>query len=118
MIIVAKAWGYEQWFHNSRLYCYKHLHIEQGKFCSLHYHEDKSETFVVLSGEVQIWVNGKLSRHVTGDSVTIHPYEAHQFRGVVDSVIAEASTHHKDSDSIRITREWQTESTQRLPQLA
>ncbi len=104
---VEKDWGREVWFHNSKLYCYKHLHVRAGEYCSLHYHEDKSETFVIIKGIVELRVGDQIWTLHPEDSVTIHPYERHQFRGVVDSIIAEASTHHKETDSIRVTREWE-----------
>lgn len=106
MIVVEKSWGREHWFHNSQLYCYKHLFVRQGEYCSYHYHAEKSETFVVLVGEIELILQAELRVMKPGDSVTIHPYEKHQFRGVVDSVVAEASTHHKETDSVRVTRAW------------
>ena len=106
MITIEKTWGRETWFHNSQLYCYKHLFVRAGEHCSYHYHVDKSETFVVLEGGIELIVDGEAKTLTVGQDVTIHPYQKHQFRGVTDAVIAEASTHHKETDSIRVTREW------------
>ena len=50
--IVSKGWGYELWIENNELYCGKHLHVLPTKWCSVHYHKNKKETFYVINGEL------------------------------------------------------------------
>src|SRR4051812_37450647 len=40
-----KIWGREIWITNTALYCGKHLLLNKGYQCSLHYHKIKDETF-------------------------------------------------------------------------
>ena len=52
--IVSKGWGYELWVENNELYCGKHLHVLPSKWCSVHYHKNKKETFYVINGELKL----------------------------------------------------------------
>ena len=49
---VEKCWGHEIWLANNKEndYCGKILFIKEGESTSMHYHENKHETFYVLSG--------------------------------------------------------------------
>lgn len=102
---VEKVWGKEIYLADSELYCGKKLILEKGKRCSMHYHQDKDETFYVDSGKVLLEYNVgedfEESILVEGDSKRIYPEQWHRFSGLEDSVIIEISTHHKDSDSFR-----------------
>ncbi len=116
MNIVMKKWGYELWIENSVLYCGKHLHVLPSKFCSVHYHKNKTETFYVIAGELLLQYSLSLdvdSWHKNifhtivlkkGDSFTISPYTAHRFTSNLSEPcdFIEISTHHKDEDSYRI----------------
>jgi uncharacterized cupin superfamily protein len=81
----------------------------------LHYHRKKEETFLVVSGEVDLdtispWSWGKdksylqSRRCVVGDFFTIAPKVlAHRFQHVSGDVrIVEASTFHSDDDVVRL----------------
>src|SRR3954469_6669264 len=48
--IVPKGWGEERWLHNDELYCGKILIVNEGKRCSLRYHQLKTETFYIQQG--------------------------------------------------------------------
>ena len=52
--VQTKGWGLETLVHNNEKYCIKLLDVEKGKECSLHYHKYKEESFLVLSGSLQI----------------------------------------------------------------
>ena len=49
----AKTWGSELWLVNLPSYCGKILTVEKDKYCSLHGHKMKDETFYVLTGSVK-----------------------------------------------------------------
>jgi D-lyxose ketol-isomerase len=109
----GKNWGVEEWLVNNELYCGKFLHIEKGKYCSLHYHVKKTEDFYVLKGAIQldyIW-NGDYNAGVKpatmileqGGVVHIDPLLAHRFTGLkAENILIEISTTHFEDDSYRL----------------
>jgi rfaE bifunctional protein kinase chain/domain len=100
--IVPKVWGYEQWIQNNEKYCCKILGLNKGYQCSLHYHKNKDETFIVTSGHVRMELGGEVTHLRPGSFVRVPPNTPHRFAGIEDSLIMEVSTHHEDSDSYRI----------------
>ena len=51
---VPKSWGKELWIENNKDYCCKVLTVVDGKRCSLHYHKEKKETFLVNKGSLRV----------------------------------------------------------------
>jgi N-acetylneuraminate synthase len=116
MQTVLKKWGYELWIENNTQYCGKHLHVLPNKWCSVHYHKNKKETFYVIKGELLLQHSIKLDRDVwesdtldtivlkKGESFTIEPRIAHRFTSNTNYPcdFIEISTHHNDEDSYRI----------------
>jgi len=113
--VVDKTWGNETWIVNNELYCSKILKLEQDKFCSVHYHIKKDETFCVLAGCIMLeiceqpWIDvidfirrKKVKSLSEGETVRIRPGVLHRFTGVEKiSLILETSTQHFDEDSYR-----------------
>lgn len=113
-----KKWGYELWIENNDLYCGKHLHVLPGKWCSVHYHKNKKETFYVISGELKLEFSSCLDKEFwdtlfpgvryaimpKGSSFTLDPMIAHRFTSNTNEPcdFIEISTHHDDNDSYRI----------------
>jgi mannose-6-phosphate isomerase-like protein (cupin superfamily) len=115
--IVPKGWGEERWLHNDELYCGKILIVNEGKRCSLHYHELKTETFFIQSGRVRMELTdlkaGRQSPPViledftmqAGDTLLLKPGMVHRFTSLEgDAFIFEFSTQHFDEDSHRIEK--------------
>ena len=106
LIRVDKAWGFEQILVNTPLYCAKFLHVQPGKKCSLHYHKFKDETFYVLDGECGLQTSAvdpsPLPILKKGDSRHIPPGLPHRFSSLRGCILLEVSTHHDDSDVIRL----------------
>lgn len=104
--VVKKIWGTESWLVNDPEYCFKLLKLEQHYQCSLHFHKIKTETFLVVSGSVELeWIDdaGKHERSMSGgDQQKIMPGTPHRFRSHTGAKIFEVSTHHLDSDSYRL----------------
>jgi mannose-6-phosphate isomerase-like protein (cupin superfamily) len=114
--IVNKKWGYEKWIENNDLYCGKHLHVLPDKWCSLHYHKIKKETFYVISGEMKLHYTKNMEIDLLylnlldsitlkeGESFTIEPYTLHRFSSnlSIPCDFIEISTHHDDEDSYRL----------------
>lgn len=116
MYTVFKKWGYEIWIENNYQYCGKHLHVLPNKWCSVHYHRNKKETFYIINGELSIqysnnlelnyWLEKKYENIILkkGDSFTLEPLTAHRFTSNTNYPcdFIEISTFHEDSDSYRI----------------
>ena len=99
---VIKFWGSESWIVNNEFYCFKELYLLKDKFCSLHYHKQKDETFIIQSGIVGMEVDSVKRIMSVGESIRIKPNVIHRFTGIQDSIIYEVSTHHDDLDSYRL----------------
>ena len=106
--VVGKRWGSEHWITNEAEYCAKILEIYPGMRCSLHFHPRKKETFYVQKGQVKLeqWdVRGIPFEEILfpGDTRTIYPKTQHRFSSIEGATVLEISTHHDDSDVVRIT---------------
>lgn len=113
---VNKTWGYERWIENNDLYCGKHLHVLPDKWCSLHFHKIKKETFYVIRGELILTYSKNMDIDLMylnvldkiilkeGECFTIEPYTLHRFSSNTSTPcdFIEISTHHDDNDSYRL----------------
>ena len=98
------AWGEEYWLHNDQRYCMKVLAFKGGTKGSRHYHTNKEETMLVVSGKFRISsVGGEFKTYKTGDFITLTPGTPHQIRCLKEGWIVEASTFHDDKDVVRIS---------------
>ncbi len=101
---VKKVWGKEVWIVNCPEYCGKLLHLDKGAQSSYHYHRQKKETFYCLKGQAALTIEGKdYMLNPFSRPKTIEPGKKHSFFGVTDCTILEVSTHHDDSDVVRLT---------------
>ena len=106
--IVDKDWGREIVYHNDEKYCLKKLIIDAGWMCSLHYHAQKEETFLVIQGQVYLVLPDETGRgferhHLSpGDSRTVLPETPHRFYSRLGAAMIEASTKHSDNDVVRL----------------
>ena len=107
-----KGWGYEQWIANSELYCGKLLKFINGKQCSWHYHEDKTEHFFIQEGKLQIQFGfdddiTKATGMILypGDVFKVPRGMRHRMRAMHgDCTMFEFSTQHFEEDSYRIEK--------------
>lgn len=108
---VEKGWGFEDWIWNDENYCGKRLFFNKNKRCSFHYHAIKDEVLYLQSGLIVM----RYSLHddldhaefdvlVPGSAFHVPPGLRHQMIAVEESMIFEVSTHHEDSDSIRVIK--------------
>ncbi len=100
--IVPKVWGYEKWLENNEKYCCKLLSLNKGYQCSLHYHKNKDETFLITQGHVRLELGDEVMHLYPGAFVRIPPNTPHRFTGMDDSLIMEVSTYHDEADSYRL----------------
>ena len=105
---VEKTWGSEDWLVNEESYCAKILIVNQHCGGSYHYHKNKDETFLCISGAAQLLLgqNGNSAEFhelKPGGSVRIHHHAAHLLIGASEEpcVLMEISTHHSDDDVVR-----------------
>ena len=99
--VVPKVWGREIWLVNEPEYCCKLLEINKGASGSLHYHSLKKETFILAQGKIKLEYGDKTVKLSVG-YITIPPELPHRFTGLKQSAILEISTHHDDTDVVRI----------------
>lgn len=103
--VESKVWGTEFTVVNKE-YCGKIFEILPMSQSSLHYHAEKSETFMCIDGLVQVEVDGEthILRGWAKDSVDIPAGVKHRFSNFEPTVawVIEFSTHHNDYDTYRV----------------
>ncbi|HJV26697.1 MAG TPA: N-acetylneuraminate synthase family protein [Aromatoleum sp.] len=81
----------------NREYCKKLLVMLPDQTHPEQYHEQKEETFVVLHGDLTLWLDGEQQQAKAGDVITVNRGVRHKFHtegGVVFEEIS--STHYRD----------------------
>ena len=96
--VVNKPWGREIVLSEGNLpYTAKILEVIGGKKLSLQYHDQKTETLVLISGEAKL-IRGpnqtelKTTEMTRNEGYTIQKMEVHRIQAVTDCRIFEAST--------------------------
>ena len=81
----------------NREYCKKLLVMLPGQTHPEQYHEQKEETFVMLHGDLTLWLDGEQRSARAGDVITVNRGVRHKFRTEAGAVFEEiSSTHYKD----------------------
>jgi sialic acid synthase SpsE/mannose-6-phosphate isomerase-like protein (cupin superfamily) len=81
----------------NREYCKKLLILLPQQEHPEQYHNKKEETFVILHGEIDLWLDDQHQKCSPGDAVTITPGVRHRFSSQNGVVLEEiSSTHYKD----------------------
>lgn len=106
--IHPKAWGSEEWIVNRPEYCLKILRFNKGAQFSYHFHNLKTETWYMQTGQIELKIKNS---HIGLDTIftvnagtVIHVPRLvpHQIKALEDAVIYEVSTQHFEDDSYRI----------------
>lgn len=106
--IVPKGWGREVIFASNDLYAGKLLEFRKGSKGSMHFHLDKTETFYLLSGTIELHgfdlqKGDKMVRvMLPGDIAHIPPGTPHQIISLEGAIVIEASTADRAIDNYRI----------------
>jgi len=106
--IHTKKWGEEKWLCNNEEFCGKILKFNKGAQFSAHQHVKKREVFYILKGTINLMtINpANAQQHnvhlFEGDIVEIPRLLVHQITALEPSEIVEFSTHHENSDSLRV----------------
>lgn len=108
---VPKLWGREIILHNDARYCAKLLQYDGIRTSSMHYHENKHETFVILKGIFEIFwypvddeAAHRTERMGPGGVISLDPRTVHRVTCTSPSggVIVEASSHDDPNDCVRL----------------
>jgi len=110
---VIKPWGKEVIWAETKDYVGKLLYINAGHKLSLQYHEEKEETILVVSGELELTVSGHdrlgISTMILSEGDTFHvtPGTIHRFAATLGTnvVLAEVSTNYLD-DVVRLEDDY------------
>lgn len=109
MQIIEKKWGKEYILEINDNYVVKMLFMKKGHRCSLQYHENKKETFIITSGIMNFYYekNNKIEviQLTQGSFYTIAPGIKHRMEAVEDLYYFECSTSHLD-DVIRLEDDY------------
>lgn len=98
---VTRDWGKEVWLINCDEYCAKLLYLPKGAKAGDHFHNIKKETFWCLKGHITLVINGRdIILDPLSKPVTIKPKDVHSFKGDVNSLMLEISTHHSEDDVV------------------
>lgn len=95
---IEKPWGYElHWVPADAPYMGKVLHVREGARLSLQVHDQKSESWLLMSGRAAvIWENDKGELIETelqpGQGYTTKVGQKHRLKGLTDCDIVEVST--------------------------
>lgn len=98
---VEKPWGYElHWVREDAPYIGKVLHINEGGRLSLQIHDQKEESWLLVSGRAAvIWENNQGELVQTelqpGQGYSTRVGQKHRLIGITDCDIVEASTPEK-----------------------
>jgi len=114
---VLKPWGKEVIWAETKDYVGKLLYINEGHKLSLQYHEEKEETILVVSGELELFVSGNLRKGLQtlklseGDTFHVKPGTIHRFSATLGTnvVLAEVSTNYLD-DVVRLEDDYDRDS--------
>jgi quercetin dioxygenase-like cupin family protein len=95
---IDKPWGYEELVECNDKYVVKKLFMKTGHSCSIQYHELKTETILVFSGKLNIYIGDSIEslikrEYLPGETVIIKPYTVHRMEALEDSIYYETSTN-------------------------
>ena len=86
-------------------YCKKIIFQTKNQKHPTQYHRLKKETFLCISGQIEINLDGNIRILNPGDIITILPNVKHSWIALQDTIIEEISTQHLSEDSFYIDEE-------------
>jgi len=106
--LVEKGWGHEYIFATNDKYCGKLLKFNTGSKFSMHFHDEKDETWFVMEGKFLVryinTLNADLNEIILnpGDTWRNEPLEPHQIICLEEGTIIEVSTPDSVEDNYRV----------------
>ena len=107
---VEKGWGHELIWATNDKYCGKLLKFNQGSQFSMHFHKEKEETWLVLSGKFIVKIidtkDASITEHTLKEGDTWHnePLLPHQVICVEEGTLVEVSTADSVEDNYRVMK--------------
>lgn len=107
-----KVWGQTRVTHQSEFYSRHELRTKAGGFCSFHYHSERANRFIVLSGIVRVvWVFGwkPCYKDLAADNVldvpslVPHQFQVIQGGEVVEEYFSDRKGTVKNQDITRLS---------------
>jgi len=83
----------------NREYCKKLIIMLPRQKHPYHYHAKKEETFQLLHGDMEVFIEGHPTRLFPGDTLLILPGKWHKFHTLDGAIMEEISTTHYNDDS-------------------
>jgi mannose-6-phosphate isomerase-like protein (cupin superfamily) len=107
---IDKPWGYELLWAHTPDYAGKILSIRRGCQLSLQFHERKDESLYLLSGALEIELegeDGRLACHRArrGEAIHVPPRRRHRLRALTPCRVIEVSTPELD-DVVRLQDDY------------
>jgi mannose-6-phosphate isomerase-like protein (cupin superfamily) len=104
---VIKPWGREIWLEHNDFYCYKRIEIHAGHKTIFQFHERKTKTNYIISGDAEVWLENEkgvveILKMKGGDFFTVSPQRKHRVVAITDLILQEVSTPQID-DGIQVT---------------
>ena len=92
----------ECWIANERAagYCGKYLFLFDGQCCATHHHIEKTETFFVVKGSLEVTGRGSPMVLREGDVLRLEPGQAHGMKGLGPCLFLELSTPCSIEDNV------------------
>ncbi len=83
----------------NRSYCKKLIIMLPNQKHPAHFHKKKEETFQILSGELEVYLDGRKHNLRAGQTCLIQPGVWHSFSSKIGCIFEEVSTTHFNDDS-------------------
>jgi len=106
--VVDKGWGHEHIWVTNNKYCSKFMRFHKGACFSMHFHLNKEETWIVMSGKFVVkWIDTQdASMHEVklnvGSIWHNTPLSPHQLICIEEGEILEVSTPDSVEDNYRV----------------
>lgn len=107
---VEKGWGHELIWATNDKYCGKLMKFNVGSKCSMHFHSEKDETWLVLTGKFLVkTINTKdatVGETILTEGMTWHnpPLLPHQVICIEEGSLVEVSTPDSVEDNYRVMK--------------
>lgn len=88
---VKKPWGGYEIIEKGKEHWLKKLFVRKGEMLSLQSHNERSETWVVLTGKIRAQKGNTWRTLNEGDSITINRKEKHRIAGLAESCVLEVA---------------------------
>ena len=108
---VIKPWGYEIILTPPESpVTGKILHLDDGKRCSLQYHDKKKEALTLITGEAYLIIENNKGevrkiKMKKNKGYFIKPFQRHRVQGISDSMIFEVSTR-EEGNTVRLEDDY------------